>query len=528
MIRGTKRELHKPPTKQFNVNASIHNRFDIEVIDSTSGQVKDKAYAENVICEQLWTRMFEGSSWNWAIQYGDGTGTPSSSDKSLFSYLGYITSTVHNMEYDYDNDVFVCTKKAVIDEVTAVGKTLTEVGIAYSKTQDSLVTHAMLKDMNGNPVSLKKSDTDIFNIYATVFLHLNMPSEHVRMLGSYRYNKTWREYGMLQYFVGLDGKRNMGLQFTVGTIPYTTSATFKTITPTCDASAHTVTYTADRLAATNWNMGGLQTFMITYDPRYAWGGTPQMVLDVDPEDGWYGSTPVIGESIGTGDGVTVDFATAFGFAKNAKVYVDGVEVHVEVDYVNHALQSRSGTYKGLAEYPILSYFRLLRLPEIGYGNRDGAMSTPPIVYFDNKFSPFQIREYPAVFENTTYKTHGVKQISGRGLSIWVSNDLKNWVTIVDNRSDSKINTSVPEEYQHYRYWAYMCYVNNQITYTQRSIEAVTNVDLASITKNLHLSEAPAEGAVITADYDAVCVAKDENHVFDLSIVFKFNEYTEAQ
>ena len=67
------------------LNASIHNRFDIEVVDSKTGEIKKKAQAENVILNRLW-RVYSGN-WNSYIQYGSGAGTPAATDTSLFTFI---------------------------------------------------------------------------------------------------------------------------------------------------------------------------------------------------------------------------------------------------------------------------------------------------------------------------------------------------------------------------------------------------------------------------------------------------------
>ena len=45
--------------------------------------------------------------------------------------------------------------------------------------------------------------------------------------------------------------------------------------------------------------------------------------------------------------------------------------------------------------------------------------------------------------------------------------------------------------------------------------------------NIHFDVAPAAGAVITIDYTPDCIAKDENHVFDLTLELTLGEYTEG-
>ena len=73
------------------LNASIHNRFDIEIIDSKTGEVKQKAKAFNTICNNLWLKL---GSYFGHIHFGTGNGTPSQNDTTLFSFLGskYVSS----------------------------------------------------------------------------------------------------------------------------------------------------------------------------------------------------------------------------------------------------------------------------------------------------------------------------------------------------------------------------------------------------------------------------------------------------
>jgi hypothetical protein len=44
--------------------------------------------------------------------------------------------------------------------------------------------------------------------------------------------------------------------------------------------------------------------------------------------------------------------------------------------------------------------------------------------------------------------------------------------------------------------------------------------------NIRFTTPPAEGAVITANYYTPVVAKDSDHVFDMSITIHLGEYTE--
>ena len=99
MIRGQTRDIQKP-----TVNASIHNRFDIEVIDAKSGKIRQKAQAENIILDNLWAYMFSSTSanrgWFKYIRLGTGEGTPSPERTSLFSNLMYAEASSVSDQFD--------------------------------------------------------------------------------------------------------------------------------------------------------------------------------------------------------------------------------------------------------------------------------------------------------------------------------------------------------------------------------------------------------------------------------------------
>lgn len=510
MIRGTKMELAKPPTKQFDVGASIHNRFDVEVVDAKTGNIKQRAFAENVICDKLWTRLCSSNKWNTHVHYGDGQGTPSSGDTTLFSFVGWLESSFHSCDYDYDNDVYKVTKKAVLSESVAAGKTLTEVGIAYGTSASSLVTHAMLRDMNGNPISLEKSDTDIVNIYTTVFCHFTYPL-NTRVLGSGKYDQDqWYSYTFLNHISGLEGMPTMFLYPGYGYVPCG-EMSLGSMSIGYDVSNRSITFTAPRAGATNWNnLGGIKSLYL--------GATNYKVeVAFDIEDGteWFGKTEIRGESIGNGDGVTRDFTTAFGWMKTAKVYVDGVETEATWDY--------QASYNS-----ILAYFRMVEVPSQGY-TKTGQVSP----FFKLGSDPASSTEYRmarvsddldklATLENTLYETVGIYSLSpywDKYFVAYASQDLVDWVEIPYAGSSPVI---IPEEYRRYRYWKF------HTKYTKSHVHPLTAVADAELPlpSNLHLANPPAEGSAITADYDAICIGKDENHVFDFSVTFKFNEYTE--
>ena len=502
MIRGKTVKKQTERNKTRLVEVSIHNRFDIEVLDSKTGRLKQKAAAENTVCNSLWTRLCSKDTWNTHIHYGNGSGTPSTGDISLFGFLGYLTSTVYSHSYDYDNAVYKVTKKAVLDETAAVGKVLTEVGIAYGTSSGNLVTHAMLRDMNGNPVSLEKTNTDIVNIYATVFCHFSHP-EFTRVLGTDDVLGSSLGSNLLNHIMGLNVMQPLYIRPSRGYVQWTLeSSTAATVV--YQPSTRQIVINAPRAAASAWNYGGIKSLFLCTNQ------VPEIVFDIETGNGWYEKTHITNEAVGTGDGSAQDFSTDIAFATNPVVKVDGVEVAAEVEYTT--------PYEEL-----LSYFRILKAPTAGASTR----------------SPFQVLEEQsnqyytartsfadaAILENTLWETVGVKNVYSNyfnSQTAYASNDLESWTPITGSSSSG---FDIPEEYQNYRYWKFVN--SNTSSSSGTKLRLTPNTPLPTKNK-LHLAEAPPVGSVITVDYDAICIGKDSNHVFDFSVVLQFNEYTEAQ
>jgi hypothetical protein len=146
---------------------NIHNRFDAHIDNIETGEHRELV-GYNIILDQMWTRLCGGNSYFSHIHFGTGTGTPTPERTSLFSHLG--TKSAVTEEIIKALPVSSWKRKIVLNPEEYVGETITEVGIAYGSTASNLVTHAMLKDAEGNPISITKTSTDVVTIYATVFI----------------------------------------------------------------------------------------------------------------------------------------------------------------------------------------------------------------------------------------------------------------------------------------------------------------------------------------------------------------------
>lgn len=499
MVRGRKRDLVKAHKVEADLSASIHNRFDLEVIDVRTGKVRQRACAENVICNQLWTRLLAGYVYFSYIHYGTGSGTPSSADTALFSFLGCGTVAEATESLDLPGCAYALRKQIQLSETAAVGESLTEVGIAYGTAANSLCTHAMLQDMNGNQISIQKTNTDIINIYATVFVH--WPEEYYRggiqfcaSTGGFLLSLAGGGYSIYspQYAQLTIGRRLYSGSYHVGQSGQNEYA-YVSSTRQVNVESKTMTFTYERfpIAAGNWALGahGVAIFCYASGSNSKTPEYPAFWLDTSGD--WFPGTVVSGEAVGTGDGETKDFATAFDLPTNATVYVDGVaapEVTVESVPLGASEMARylhCVTVENGVAYPSL--------------NKDAL--------------------YPGTYYNP-YWRYGLRTVECyayyySAIKLEASDDLIHWSEVY--YSDRVGGTvTIPEELRYSKYFKFS---------SGNSSSWFSPIDAVSLTgKNIHFQTPPPAGAVITADYTTKCIAKDESHVFDLTVTIHFGEY----
>ena len=81
---------------------------------------------------------------------------------------------------------------------------------------------------------------------------------------------------------------------------------------------------------------------------------------------------------------------------------------------------------------------------------------------------------------------------------------------------------IPEELKHKKFIRISA--DNQLVFNNDASGFFFGDNLR--TKAVVFDAPPAPGAVITADYHTPVIAKDENHVFDVSMTIHCGEYTE--
>ena len=494
--------------KQLNKIAKIHNRFDVFRTDVRTGETEQIAYAENIILDQLWDALMGSVRWGNNLHIGTGTGELSASRTSLFTYLANGAVRFVN-EWAVNSDEGYISRKShtTRTEVQDVGQTYTEIGFASGTAASTLTTHALLKDMNGNPVSILKTDTDIITFYATVYLIFpfeGFDSGQLRILTD---KKTTLINAYFTWLLGQSDFPSSHLSFAAtrsnthhnpanfdhGLVTYpsftrTRSAVNKTLT-----ISHRIPV-ADGIFA---NLGIGSATVSSSD-------IPFLLVDFLDSTGFSGS-PIAGEQIGVGDGVTTDFKTAFPLVRaGATVKVDSVAVTAGV-----TVDAGKPTSQNIT--PFVKFVETSDLTNLSIGRDDTNTSS---------------NEEYLIFENPFYATYGVTSLwVGRRTDIHASNDLETWTLVAENTTFVAEAINIASEHQNYRYWK-KSGPNSETTWHWKMLKEIMSTDIVDV-NNVHFDTAPAEGEVVTIDYETPVVAKDSDHVFDFEVVLSFAEYTEG-
>ena len=539
MIRGTKRPV---PEKKLSVNVGLHNRFDIEVRDSVTGELKQQARAFNVICDTLWDRLLHANDSNTWVEYrysthilfGSGSGTPAASDTALFNQVGYRAMAAANTSTHTDvlNGVAYVQHHITLQAGDNVGDTLTEVGIGYDTTH--CVTHAMLEDMNGNPISIEKTATDVITIYATIYFHWapgGWANGSIFIADNIGTNAgvSGINYNVLQWLAGgfyyntddyysmRFGAKAMGAIVSMANVNsaditsgyFTVNRSAKKVTASCrynvadvNMAIRFISISLGRVRGSNAHVGQFCRML---------------------SEGWYTPAAISGEAVGTGDGATTVFKTAFPVKTAGTVKVNGA-----------ALASGVTMRTGLVNRQNAAYF--LR-PVAGKTSANTILYTlfPEGQYITTADSytvlTVQNKSVGPVVENPYYAegiTELVVRRSGSNntqITVEASDDLTNWTPICTGyeATGTASAVSVPAALQNKRF--FRLYAPNWGGSNYGVYVRFVAGDGAE--GNIIFDAPPAAGAVITADYTPDCIAKDEDHVFDLTLEITFGEYQEV-
>lgn len=171
-----------------NIGQQIHNEFELTLL-GPDGKIKQKAYAYNVVLNQYWALIkndgYDFSHLTDQIRIGTGTGTPAATDTDLFTPL--VAASVADKSYTLAYPTSTYQGSATFVASATYTGTITEVGLyAYygSSFYPKLITHALLVDAEGNPITIEKTDIDQLIVTFVVYVTLNFPETFIPVLAA--------------------------------------------------------------------------------------------------------------------------------------------------------------------------------------------------------------------------------------------------------------------------------------------------------------------------------------------------------
>ena len=170
-------------------DVKLHNKFHLVLTDSRTGEVKQEAWAYNIVLNSFFGRLF---LWMQSTQannisnrffsingvvgrtfIGGGTGVLSPERTTLFNYMNRVAHIASSelRGVDLDNSNAWGTSVATFSELMSPNSTITEVGLG-GDGESLLRTHALIEDSEGNPITVAKGEFDILTVYSTVYIEL--------------------------------------------------------------------------------------------------------------------------------------------------------------------------------------------------------------------------------------------------------------------------------------------------------------------------------------------------------------------
>jgi hypothetical protein len=309
-------------------NIGFHNKFHIEVRDAITGELKQEAVAYNIVLNRMLTLLMNRSTFSTNIHFGTGTGVTDPTRTGLFTFLGTKVSAIHSV--DRAIPIGSVTKKIVLAPEEFVGSTITEVGIASSGTAANLCTHALLKDAEGNTISITKTSTDIITIYATLYIDTGARLSQIGTggrPGSVVASGLGVFYDWL-YDGSTAGISSFYIRYHSGDIPSVPSTVYNGqifsvsgASVTTNPANYSFTQVLTRVPVGSAN-GPIRSIIMS-------GGDPlTMVQFIFPIPGVWEGFNVVADPLGTGDGVKklFDFKWDGIIPGTATIKVDGVAI----------------------------------------------------------------------------------------------------------------------------------------------------------------------------------------------------------
>jgi len=496
------------------INTAVHNRFDIEVRDAKTGELKQSCTCYNIILNSFFTKLVNRSSKLGYIHLGTGTGTPTVTRTSLFTFKVAREATTVQTRKAYPTSYV--RKSITLSPADCVDCLFTEVGFGSGTSSTTLVTHSMLQDAEGNQIAIRKTDTDVLTVYATFFCTITADASEEVVLPSLANNAIIPAIISDSYSFGelhLSGESPLQYSDDI----WKSSMATRSFSITGDTTNYQWVIKATRL---NYNEGNSHMFSSI--------GIPKIAAWVLPNSTVFPNVSLTDIPVGTGDGVTTGFHVPIPLivAGSERIRVDGVTLERGTDYT---INYRQPDENYLELLPCADASRMTLsggLHNASYegmmcwyddDNPNGVGPNNPLIFDFGSVQPFN-----RIVARENWMYAGTWQGYA---AIDYSVDGENWTTVYSGYSRSEngrqpINMTLSTPVQA-RYWRFRV-TNISWSYDIAHYGSTwPNIGIWYEEPGLVFANPPADGAAIEMDCVIDRPIKNENWVLDFTCAVQF-------
>jgi hypothetical protein len=327
---------------------TFNNTYTLTKRNTMTGEEESYEF-HNIVLSSNFVNSLYGGYGCRVCQLGSGSGIPSSSDTSLFNFLfkvydegNYSTKT---LEEENKNEF---TYKFVFPASSSYVGTITEVGLAATNRNNDngyLITHALITDSEGNPISVEKTAID--EIIVTVKFVIERPDPSTSKqkwsfsIGKFRDANSFGKSGSYMftdsYTQILYSFLLSGLHFDVDQQQSNQKNEACADSGTMIKSESTVSCTAE-WASTNSFVGFVNSIIVGRNKEFRIQFPNTSVFPVRQLENI---------AVGTGDGITTDFVPEIPLwiEDTEIIYVNGVAKQRGVDYLVDSVSNLSKKYE---------------------------------------------------------------------------------------------------------------------------------------------------------------------------------------
>ena len=390
-----------------------------------------------------------------------------------------------------------------------VGATITEVGVAFGATNTNLVTHAAIKDAEGNPISIgPKTAEQVITIYADIYFELG--AFDAMYSGQIRWVQPLANNELLAYLMGgtyptQQFRVTRAPEFSNGTAPgsHGQSANILVADWIKDAANKKVATPVRRLGVSVGN-GEIRGYGLGSS------NTAGTIRAQYPISGVYTGKRIEGEVLGVADGVKTVFNPLWEMISNSVAAVlcnDGIEINSADYIVNYGTPVGRNTVKYFKNFSATGGVDPLTIML----DQFGVPSAGTILFYAELPAELisEINQF-AVTLSASLSTMAMHSRENSGDA---------WTQIFSVGTVSggvnTYNITLPAGHKLLRF-----------TFTHGSTGTITvsgfQLNRADW-KDIFKFHTPPASGTITAEYTVPYVPKDSNHVLDLQATIQYGE-----